>query len=253
MKSIREENQQPVHNIKSGPEKFLINKDMLPSRGRYYKSEIYARKLTAIEMKNLSKVRKDTVNPVFNQIIASAISGIDLGDIMINDKLWLIYFLRSITYDDVPIKVIGTCQSCGKTHVHEFCLKDLDVIYAEEEMPADLELPNGDKVTVRFPTIETEIEINRTKNNPAFVEDIDEETMTIASHITSINGSSVGIYEAYEYFARGNGSAKEFARLTNYLKKYAFGARPISTYTCSCGEEVQVEVPMTREFFLPEI
>jgi hypothetical protein len=253
MKSIREEEKPEVRPIQSGPDKILVNKDLLPSRGRYYKGELYARKLSAIEMKNLSKVRVETVNPVFNQIISSAISGIDLGDVMINDKLWLIYFLRSITYDDFPMKVVGTCPSCGKSHVHEFKLKDLDVIYAPDEMPSELELPNGDKVTVRFPTIETEIEISRTKNNPAFVEDIDEETMTIAAHITSINGESVGIYEAYTYFARGKGSAKDFSRLTNYLKKYAFGARPSTTYTCSCGVEVQVEVPMTRDFFLPEI
>lgn len=253
MKSIREEEKPEVRPIQSGPDKILINKDLLPSRGRYYKGDLYARKLSAIEMKNLSKVRVETVNPVFNQIISSAISGIDLGDVMINDKLWLIYFLRSITYDDFPMKVVGTCPSCGKSHVHEFKLKDLDVIYAPDEMPSELELPNGDKVTVKFPTIETEIEISRTKNNPAFVEDIDEETMTIAAHITSINGESVGIYEAYTYFARGKGSAKDFSRLTNYLKKYAFGARPSTTYTCSCGVEVQVEVPMTRDFFLPEI
>jgi hypothetical protein len=137
--------------------------------------------------------------------------------------------------------------------VHEFRLKDLDVIYANEEMPSELELPNGDKVTVKFPTIETEIEISRTKNNPAFVEDIDEETMTIAAHITSINGESVGIYEAYTYFARGRGSAKEFSRLANYLKEYAFGARPAMTYTCTCGAEAEIEVPMTRDFFLPKI
>ena len=95
MKSIIEEEKPEVRPIQSGPDKILINKDLLPSRGRYYKGELYARKLSAIEMKNLSKVRVETVNPVFNQIISSAISGIDLGDVMINDKLWLIYFLRS--------------------------------------------------------------------------------------------------------------------------------------------------------------
>ena len=252
MKSIRETEEKVQ---KPGPKsnKILINKDLLPSKGKYYKTDLYSRKLSAIEMKELSKVTRESVDRVFNSTIASAIDGIELADVQRNDKLWLIYYLRSITYNDIPMKVQGVCKSCGKKDWYDYRLMNLDVVYAEKELEKELVLPNGDTLELRFPTIGDEIEIARTKNNPAYIENIDADVMTVASHISSINGESVSIYEAYTYFARGKGSAMDYAKLVSHLKKFAFGARPYAKFQCSCGEYAEAEVPLTSDFFLPEI
>ena len=87
----------------------------------------------------------------------------------------------------------------------------------------------------------------------AYIENIDADVMTVASHISAINGESVSIYEAYTYFARGKGSALDYAKLVSHLKKFAFGARPYATFKCSCGEYAEAEVPLTSDFFLPEL
>ena len=252
MKSIRETEDKVQ---KPGPKsnKILINKDLLPSKGKYYKTDLYSRKLSAIEMKELSKVTRESVDRVFNSTIASAIDGIELADVQRNDKLWLIYYLRSITYNDIPMKVQGECKSCGKKDWYDYRLMNLDVVYAEKELEKELVLPNGDTLELRFPTIGDEIEIARTKNNPAYIENIDADVMTVASHISSINGETVSIYEAYTYFARGKGSALDYAKLVSHLKKFAFGARPYAKFQCSCGEYAEAEVPLTTAFFLPEI
>ena len=252
MKSIRETEEKVQ---KPGPKsnKILINKDLLPSKGKYYKTDLYARKLSAIEMKELSKVTRESVDRVFNSTIASAIDGIELADIQRNDKLWLIYYLRSITYNDIPMKVQGECKSCKKKAWYDYRLMNLDVVYAEKELEKELVLPNGDTLELRFPTIGDEIEIARTKNNPAYIENIDADVMTVASHISTINGESVSIYEAYTYFTRGKGSAMDYAKLVSHLKKFAFGARPYAKFQCSCGEYAEAEVPLTSDFFLPEI
>lgn len=252
MKSIRETEEKVQ---KPGPKsnKILINKDLLPSKGKYYKTDIYSRKLSAIEMKELSKVTRESVDRVFNSTIASAIDGIELADIQRNDKLWLIYYLRSITYNDIPMKVHGECKSCGKKEWYDYRLMNLDVVYAEKELEKELVLPNGDTLELRFPTIGDEIEIARTKSNPAYIENIDTDVMTVASHISAINGEPMSIYEAYTYFARGKGSALDYAKLVSHLKKFAFGARPYAKFPCSCGEYAEAEVPLTSDFFLPEI
>lgn len=252
MKSIRETEDKVQ---KPGPKsnKILINKDLLPSKGKYYKTDLYSRKLSAIEMKELSKVTRESVDRVFNSTIASAIDGIELADVQRNDKLWLIYYLRSITYNDIPMKVQGECKSCGKKEWYDYRLMNLDVVYAEKELEKELVLPNGDTLELRFPTIGDEIEIARTKSNPAYIENIDTDVMTVASHISSINGETVSIYEAYTYFARGKGSALDYAKLVSHLKKFAFGARPYAKFQCSCGEYAEAEVPLTSDFFLPEI
>lgn len=236
-----------------GPKKFLIDKNLLPSRGQYYKNDLYARKLSAIECKDLSKVRKENVNAVFNKVIGSAISGVDLADILVNDKLWLIFYLRAVTYDDPPISVVGVCKSCENTKIYQYTLKNLDVTYADKVLPESFDLPNGDKITLRFPTIDTEIEVSKTKADPNMIENIDEDVMTIASHIKTINGETVGVYEAYEYFVRGNGSAKDFSRLTSILREYSFGAKPLAKFKCECGEDVLAEVLLTADFFLPKL
>ena len=242
-----------VSTAKPTPNRILVNKDLIPSKGKYYPNDLYARKLSAIEMKELSKVTKETVDRIFNQIISNAISGIDVTDIKRNDKLWFIYYLRSITYDDFPMKVQAECPKCEEKSWQEYRLKDLDVIYAENELKDELTLPNGDKLDLTFPTIGDEIEIAKTKSNPAYIETIDTDVMTVASHVKKINGESVSIYEAYVYFVRGKGSAKDYARLVSHLRKFAFGARPYAKFKCSCGEDSYAEVPLTSDFFLPEI
>lgn len=250
MKSIREE-QKPTQN---GPKLIPIDKNLLPSRGRYYKSDLFCRKLTAIETKDLSKLKTSTVNSVFNQVLSGAISGIEVEDIMLNDRLWLIYFLRSITYDDIPFKVFGTCPICGDSGWYEYKLRDLDVTYANEDLERELELTNGDRVTLSFPTIGDELEIARTKADPNLMENIDVDVMTVASHIRSINGEPVSIYEAYVYFSRGKGSAKDYSRLLTHLRKYAFGASPKGAFKCrKCKQSLLVDIPLGSDFFLPEI
>lgn len=253
MKTIRDDQTQTSSPAQSS-NRTTINKNLLPSRGRYYDSDLVARRLSAIEVKDLSKVTVQNVNPTFNRIIESAISGVDPDTIKINDKLWLIYFLRSFTYDDVPFKVLGGCAKCGTISRFEYRLKDLDVTYADQELEKEFKLINGDTVTVEFPTIGDEKEIASIKADPNYIENIDTDVMTVASHVKTINGESVSIYEAYTYFARGKGSAKDYSRLLTHLKKFAFGARPKAKFKCpKCKEDILADVPLGSDFFLPEI
>lgn len=251
MKSIREEQ---TEQKSTGPKKVLIDKNLLPSRGRYYNTDLYARKLSAIEVKDLSKIKTNNVNSVFNQTLSNAISGINYEDIKINDKLWLIYYLRAFTYSDVPFKVLGGCVKCGETSWFDYQLKDLDVTYANEDLEKEVTMSNGDKLTVAFPTIGDEIEIAAIKADPNYLENIDTDVMTVAAHVKSINGEYVSIYEAYTNFANGKWSASDYSHLLTHLKKYAFGARPKAVFKCpKCKETIYVDVPLGSNFFLPEI
>lgn len=246
-----DEKERPAHT--ASPRKVMINRDMLPSRGRYYDSDLYARKLSAIEMKNLSKITVETADSVFNRVISDAISGIDVDRIMKNDKLWLIYFLRSLTYNDLPIKVQAKCPSCKESSWYEYRLANLDVTYADRDLVEELTLPNGDKITVGFTTIGDEREITSTKNNPAYIEHIDSDLMTVTAYVKTINGARVSIYEGYEYFTRGKGSAMDYSKLLSHLKKFGFGARPYGKFTCKCGKEVYADIVLDHDFFLPDI
>ena len=70
MQAVRDNIKAPVQKA---PSTILINKDLLPSRGRYYSQDLYAKKLSAIEMKNLSKITVKTINQTFNRALAAGI------------------------------------------------------------------------------------------------------------------------------------------------------------------------------------
>lgn len=252
MKAIREAQETTQQRISNA---VMLNKELLPSRGKYYAEDIFIRKMNAKEIKDLSLVNPDNANAIFNKIIGSCIEGIELNKILLYDKIWLIYYLRDITYNGMPFKIKSKCPECGKNVILEYTLPNLSVTYADTDLPESIELPNGDKVTPKYPTIGTEIQINRLKNDPNVITEIDEEIMTICSHITEINGEHVTLFEAYEYFAddeNAKGSGFDFASFVHSMAPYVFGAKPVGKFTCTCGQEIVETVPLTPDFFLPK-
>ena len=48
----------------------VLNKDLLPSKGRFYTQDLRVKKLSTIDIKNLSTLTADTFDGVMNSIIA---------------------------------------------------------------------------------------------------------------------------------------------------------------------------------------
>ena len=233
----------------------MINKEMLPSLGKFYDGDLYARKLNAIEIKNLSKVNQNNISAVFNKIVGDCIEGVELYDILLNDKIWFIYYLRSLTFDDAPYKVKCQCPVCDTTSVQDFTLDKLIVKHPKKDLPEFIELPNGDKITPRYPTIGDEVQINRLKNDPNVIEAIDDEIMTICAHIKEINGKKMTLWDAYSYFAVNGcrGSGKDFAYFIKAMKDYIFSCDMLFKTECGCGEEIISPIPLVPAFFVPEV
>lgn len=231
----------------------ILNKDLLPSRGKYYAGDLRVRKLNAQEIKDLTKITPANANAAFNLVIANCVEGIETDDILLNDKLWLVYYLRSITYRDLPFAVKCTCPECGRVSKEQYTLDKLLVTYADKDLPNEITLPNGDVIEPMWPTIGTEREIKALKDNPNIFEVIDDELLTIASHIKAINGKKLSLYELFMYFTGDNsrGSGYDFAYFCQALKPYIFSARPYFAAKCHCGETNYQEIKLTPDFFLP--
>lgn len=230
----------------------LLDKNLLPSRGKFYSETIYFNKLTTVNIKNLATLTEQNVNNIINNVISTSIFGMEPGKVLTGDKIWLIYYLRSITYNDLPFRLRGTCPTCENISNYEFTLKDLDVTYYDKEVPEYIELGNGDKISVTFPTIATDAAINRIKNDPNVIMEINPELLEMASYITKVNDKRIGLMQAYEYIAKIDGMS--FSMFTNTLSDYIFSAKPAGKFTCpNCGEEIILPVPFTAAFFLPKI
>ena len=213
----------------------LLDKNLLPSRGKFYQENIYIKKLNTLNIKNLATINENNINNVINNIIASCIFGIDTGKILIGDKIWLIYYLRAFTYNDMPFTLRGTCDKCGNIRNYDFVLKNLDVLYLD-----------------KVPTISTESAINRLKNDQNIILEINPELLELSSYILKVNDEKMSLYRAYEYICQID--ALSFSHFTNEMSELLFSAKPVAKFTCPhCGEEILLPMPFIPSFFLPKI
>lgn len=239
------QNQPPKGSIK-------LDKNLLPSRGKFYPNDIWVKKLTTLNIKNLATITENNVNQVINNVIASCLYGIDSNQILIGDKVWLIFYLRSFTYNDLPFNMRGECEHCKNITNYKYVLNNLKVSYFDTELPEYIELSNGDKITIKFPTLSTESAINRLKNDQNVIIDINPELLELSSYIFKVNDKQVSLYSAYEYIC--NMDAMDFSKFTNEMTEYIFSAQPYAVFECpTCGEEVLLPMSFTPAFFLPKI
>lgn len=205
-----------------------------------------------MDLKDLTNI-EGNVNQVLYKILSKRIQGIEVTDILTNDKLWFIYYIRNITYKNRPIQIKCDCPKCGTQSVHEFTFEKLNVKHYNEHLPdKQLKMPNEDLVEFTFPTLGTENAIARIKNNPAVIEAIDDQFMLLASYIKTINGKKLSIWDAYSYVKEVD--AMTFCYIINTLDKYAFVCDRTATFICpDCGEEINPIVEMDQEFFIPKL
>ena len=230
----------------------ILDKNLLPSRGKFYTETIYVKKLNTLNIKSLATINENNINNVINNVLSSCIFGIDIPKILIGDKIWLIYYIRAFTYNDIPFTLRGTCENCGNIRNYEFVLKDLDVMYLDKDIPEYIELPNKDKITLTFPTISTESAINKLKNDQNIILEINPELLELSSYILKVNDTKLSLYKAYEYIC--DMDAMSFSHFTNEMAELLFSAKPVAKFICPhCGEEIFLPMPFVPSFFLPKI
>lgn len=230
-----------------------LNKSLLPSKGLLYKNDLFVRKLSTIDIKNLSTVTADTVDGVMNGILARNVKGININDILVGDKIWLIFYLRNITYNDYPFAMKYICPECNTTALFNMTFNDLVITYLPEDFNYDYVMSNGDVVTIGFPTIGNEIETNLILREPEkySMTPIDEELINIGNYIKTINGVPQSIMQSYRYIE--NLDATSFSNFANYMADVNFGVKPYVNIKCSCGNVVQAPLSFSSDYFMPKI
>ena len=228
----------------------LLDKTLMPSRGRYYTEDIYVKKLSTLNVRNLASIDEKNIMSVINNVLKSCLFNIDPNKILVGDKLWLIFYLRAFTYNDAPFKLRGKCNSCETIATFDYQLKNLKVQYLDKELPEYFEV-GKDKVKIEFPTISTETEINNLKTNEQIVEDLLPDVLDMAAYFKELNGKSLTLIQAYRYIL--NLDAVDFSKLTNDLDPYIFNAYPYAIFKCPiCEEEVTLPIAFVPQFFLPK-
>jgi hypothetical protein len=230
--------------------------DNLPSKYSLYPkgTKIYARPLKVLEVKMLSSLTNDNFHFVITEVLKKSTKGINVEELLVADKLFIIFWLRANTYKDSGYTVEFDCELCESKSEYEFQIENLEVIDIKEDFDPKrvLTLGTGDKVSTRLLSIKDESNVkNFLSRNKRSLQQFDEEILTIANLIETINDNNTSLIDKYNYIVNMN--PIDFAKIETYLEHYDMGIRPEMNVTCmNCGGTSPLAVSFRSEFFVPK-
>jgi len=228
----------------------------LPSRGIFYPNGtvIKARPLKVIEVKKLSTLNETNADHIINDIVRRATTGIAVDDLLVADKLYIVFWLRANTYNEAGYTIEFKCSRCEQDSSYEFSLNNLDVKYLPENANKNslqVLLPDGTEIVWSLPRVRDERQ--KTKFHTSFetlLPEIDDEILAQAVNIDTINGKDVDLLEKYNWLI--NLKTTHYSILLTEMEKFECGIKPILNVTCKkCGGTAPVAVTFRDEFFLP--
>jgi len=215
----------------------------LPSKNKFYKllepsSPITVRPMNFEDEKSLVS-NKNANADVLNILLGRCVSNVDIGSILLFDKLYLLMKLRQISYgEDYQASI--SCSQCRRENSVKFDLSQLQINYVEEDAtdPAEVTLPViNKKVKLRFPRISDEQYFNNleglTANLWRFVEEVGGH-----SKKTVISGVIKKL------------PLKDMHLLINTLQGKEYGIDTQVRFACNyCSHHEKMELPITADFF----
>lgn len=245
-------------SIKDLPKENVWKIESIPSNFKGYTSKnIFGRPLTVKEIKQLASLSPSNADYVINQVIRSAIKGIEIEDIYLEDKLYIVYWLRAQTYRSPNFVLDDTkCDHCQAPMRVEFSIEDLSVQEAREDFKGYLEvaLEDGRVVRLDFMRIRDELMVEAfKKRNSNSLQEFDNELLNLASMVKSIDGiPCTSLLRNYD-FVDGELTPMDFARIMTILGDYKFGHNGYIDYTCKkCGGQTPIGVSFRPDFFIPK-
>lgn len=229
----------------------------LPSKYRLYPSgtKLYGRPLKVLECKKLTTLNENNYNIIIKDILSKAITGLPVDEILVSDKIYLIFWLRANTYTNANFTIPYVCDECKKTSDYVFTVDSFEVQYLEDSVGDKLELEllnNKAKIEFEFQRIRHEDRVRRFLDNMrTSMRKYDEEIVTIASMVKTINGVEATIGQACDYISALG--AEDYSYIHSYILHIDFGISPYIEATCKhCGGANSVQVSFRPEFFVPK-
>lgn len=227
----------------------------LPSKGRFYPegTEILGRPMKVLEVKKVSSITEDNGEYILNDVIRKTTTGIDINNMYVADKLYIIFWLRANTYRESGYVVPFACPKCEKKSEYHFDINNLEVQNLSDDFSPDKEIKVGN-ATIKYDylRVKDELYINRFRElNAEAVGQVDAELLAIAQMIKTINGQSKTLLEKYYWIT--DIEPGDFSYLKTYIEKKGMGIKPIVRVECKdCGGTGLVPVAFQESFFIPE-
>lgn len=218
-------------------------------------TKIWARPLKVPEVKKLSSLSEDNADFVITEILKKTIRGINIDDLLLVDKLFLIFFLRANTFKESGYGVKFYCPKCMKESAYHFELSNLTINDIPDDFDPDevLTLNNGDKVVFQMLRVRDQLAMDQFKNSPLVqaAKEFDDEILQMAAMIKTVNGEELSIAAKYGYITAKVGPLG-YADIATHLEKLNVGIDPVLNVKCkACGGTSQIGITFRSDFFLP--
>jgi len=231
--------------------------DILPSRYVLYPkgTKLRGRGLKNNEVKKLCTLNEKNYNRIINEIISATIKGLPVEDILEQDKIYLIFWLRANTYKNANFITEYECEHCEKESHYHFDVDKFDIKYIEENYDPNFELKllnTEDVVTFRFAKVGDLERIETFKSAMANgITKYDDDTIAIASLVNTINGEQKSMSKICQFIS--DLDPEDLAYLTSYVQDIDFGVSPLVKATCvHCEGVTEVPVSFRADFFVPK-
>lgn len=225
----------------------------LPSKYLRYAqgTKIYGRPLNIRELKKLANITPMNASTTIDDTLRGAIKGIAFDDILAGDKLYLILWLRANTYQESGYSVPFICPGCEGRATYDFKVENIEINYMRDDMNLEepIEMPGGDFIVFKYPTIKDEMRIVNFKESvKKSLSTYDDDTLSLAIWINTVNGKSLSLMEVYSYIS----DVKLYSIVKGYVGEFEFGISEALTVKCNkCGGTAQVGLTFREDFIIP--
>jgi len=224
----------------------------LPSNMLLYPegTKIYGRRLKVKEVKKLAQMNSENTEEIIQDVLRSAIKGIDVDELFESDKLYIILWLRANTYREPNYNVSYYCTKCNSISDYNFQLSNLKINMLKEKHNLNFKLTNGDSITRKYLQVKDVNRMDKFKLTHSNIE-IDDEILEQAVCMELINDENYDLMNKYLYIEKLD--APNFVQLTTYFEKYDFGIGRNIDVTCNkCKGESSTGLIFRKEFFIPK-
>jgi len=213
----------------------------LPSKGKFYNNfqGIEISPLTYLDEQNILGSRKANVD-IVSKLLEKSITGIEVGDLLSMDKIFLLMKVREASYgDSYEFKV--TCPNCATDVATDLILsKHLNMV----TVPDDMEDPR----TIMLPKLKVEAEIRfpRSKEE-VFLKDTESIYQNAYRFVLSIAGNKDPIFISKAIKRLHIADVK---KLVSEVVSSDYGVDPRFIFECpECKHEDTMAIPLDVNFF----
>ena len=213
----------------------------LPSKGRFYEN-FEGVKVSPLKFldEQLILNGKDIQKDIVSDLLAKTVEGIDIDDLLLMDKNYLLMKLREVSYgDDYEFGIV--CRNCNHESTSKIQLsKQLNM----SQVPDDFEDPR----TIKLPKLGAEVVIKLPRNKQErFLSDTETIYKNLYRFVKSLAGNSdpVFISKAIDMM-----EIADVKKIYTAVTGVTYGIDPRFVFKCGkCGHKETLAVPIDAGFF----